>query len=68
MRMVGYGRVSTIQQSLDIKVEVLKGEGVENHRIFTDKTTGSNTDRAGLDSLRVKVESGDVIKLRGWAG
>ena len=64
MRMFGYGRVSTNQQSLDIQIEALKAEGAEDHRIFTDKATGSNTDRAGLDSLRVKVESGDVIIIK----
>ena len=64
MRMFGYGRVSTNQQSLDIQVAALKAVGVEDHRIFTDKATGSNTDRAGLDSLRVKVESGDVIIIK----
>lgn len=63
-RLFGYGRVSTNQQSLDIQVEALKAEGVEEHRIFTDKATGSNTGRSGLDSLRVKVESGDVIIIK----
>ena len=64
MRLFGYGRVSTNQQSLDIQIAALKDEGVEDHRIFTDKATGSNTDRLGLDSLRVKVESGDIIIIK----
>lgn len=63
-RLFGYGRVSTNQQCLDIQVAALKGAGVEEHRIFTDKATGSNTDRSGLDSLRVKVESGDIIIIK----
>ena len=63
-RLFGYGRVSTNQQSLDIQVAALKAEGAEEHRIFTDKATGSNTERSGLDSLRVKVESGDVIIIK----
>lgn len=57
MRLFGYGRVSTNQQSLDLQVAALEPEGVETHRIFTDKATGKNTDRAGLDALRMKVES-----------
>ena len=64
MRLFGYGRVSTNQQSLDIQIASLKAQGVEDHRIFTDKATGSNTDRSGLDSLRVKVESGDIIIVK----
>jgi DNA invertase Pin-like site-specific DNA recombinase len=64
MRLFGYGRVSTNQQSLDIQVAALESEGVEAHRIFTDKATGKNIDRAGLDELRMKVESGDVILIK----
>lgn len=64
MRLFGYGRVSTNQHSLDIQIEALKAEGVEESRIFTDKATGSNTDRAGLDTLRVKVETGDVVLIK----
>ena len=64
MRLFGYGRVSTSQQSLDIQIAALKAEGVEDHRIFTDKATGSNTDRSGLDAIRAKVEKGDVILIK----
>ncbi len=59
----GYARVSTSQQSLDLRVRALKDAGVAN-RIFTDKASGSSTDREGLDLLRMKVEEGDVILVR----
>jgi DNA invertase Pin-like site-specific DNA recombinase len=61
MRLFGYARVSTSQQSLAIQTKTLKKAGVKKSRIFTDKATGSNTDRGGLRLLRVKVEKGDVI-------
>ncbi len=48
MRLFGYARVSTSQQSLDIQISALKGEGVNPERIFTDKTSGKDTDREGL--------------------
>ena len=64
MRTFGYARVSTSQQSLDIQVKALLEAGVQEHRIFTDKATGSNTDRAGLDTLRMKVETGDTILVK----
>ncbi len=32
--------------------------------IFTDKASGSSTDREGLDLLRMKVEEGDVILVK----
>lgn len=63
MRIFGYARVSTSQQSLTLQIKALKEEGIEEGRIFTDKATGKNTDRAGLDMLRMKVERGDMIKV-----
>ncbi|WP_435892001.1 recombinase family protein, partial [Klebsiella pneumoniae] len=32
--------------------------------LFTDKASGSSTDREGLDLLRMKVEEGDVILVK----
>lgn len=64
MRLFGYARVSTSQQSLDIQIKALKDAGVKANRIFTDKASGSSTDRDGLDLLRVKVEEGDVILVK----
>lgn len=61
MRYFGYARVSTSQQSLDIQLKRLKQEGVENHRIFSDKATGNSTEREGLQLLMIKVEKGDTI-------
>ena len=61
MRLFGYARVSTSQQSLDIQIKLLKEEGIKASRIFTDKSTGSKLKRNGLDLLRVKVEEGDVV-------
>ena len=36
MRLFGYARVSTSQQSLDVQVNALKEAGVKANRIFTD--------------------------------
>lgn len=64
MRLFGYARVSTSQQSLDIQIRALKDAGVKANRIFTDKASGSSTDREGLDLLRMKLEEGDVILVK----
>ncbi|EHI4260427.1 recombinase family protein [Salmonella enterica] len=64
MRLFGYARVSTSQQSLDLQVRALKDAGVKANRIITDKASGSSTDREGLDLLRMKVEEGDVILVK----
>ncbi len=49
MRLFGYARVSTSQQSLDIQIKALKEAGVRANRIFTDKVSGSHTNRDGLN-------------------
>ncbi len=64
MRLFGYARVSTSQQSLDIQVKALKEAGVKASRIFTDKVSGSHVHRDGLSLLRVKIEEGDVILVK----
>lgn len=64
MRLFGYARVSTSQQSLDIQVKALKEAGVKESRIFTDIATGSNAERNGLATLRQKVEEHDVILVK----
>jgi len=64
MRLFGYARVSTSQQSLDIQINSLKEAGVKENRIFTDKASGSNMDRDGLHLLKVKVEESDVILVK----
>lgn len=64
MRLFGYARVSTSQQSLDAQMKALKAEGVLGNRIFTDKESGSHVDREGLQMLRLKVEEGDVILVK----
>ncbi|HGM5604130.1 recombinase family protein [Serratia ureilytica] len=64
MRLFGYARVSTSQQSLDIQIKSLKEAGVKANRIFTDKASGKSADRDGLDLLRLKVEDGDVILVK----
>jgi DNA invertase Pin-like site-specific DNA recombinase len=64
MRLFGYARVSTSQQSLDIQVNALKEAGVKANRLFTDKMTGTTANREGLNLLQVKVEEGDVILVK----
>nr|WP_306303825.1 recombinase family protein [Providencia rettgeri] len=64
MRLFGYARVSTSQQSLDIQTKALIEAGVAKHRLFTDKESGSHINREGLQLLKVKVEKGDIILVK----
>lgn len=63
MRLFGYARVSTSKQSLELQKQALKNAGVKESRIFFDKSTGSNVERSGLNSLLVKVEEGDTVLI-----
>jgi len=42
----------------------LKESGVKSHRLFTDKASGKDAERKGLQLLRVKVEPGDIILVK----
>jgi DNA invertase Pin-like site-specific DNA recombinase len=64
MRLFGYARVSTSQQSLDIQIHALKESGIRESRIFTDKASGDQKDREGLTLLKLKVEKGNVILVK----
>ena len=61
MAKLGYARVSTNQQKLDIQVTALKELGVRRDRIFKDKASGKNTDRPGLERLLSRAEEGDEV-------
>ena len=63
MRKFGYARVSTEQQCLETQFEILKENGVRDDRILWDKSTGSNSNRSGLEALKIKLESGDKILI-----
>ena len=64
MRLFGYARVSTSQQSLNSQVRALQAEGVKPHRIFTDQVSGRSLEQPSLNKLQLKVENGDVILVR----
>ena len=61
MAKLGYARVSTNQQKLDIQFDALKGQGIRKDRIFSDKASGKNTDRPGLEKLLNRAEDGDEV-------
>lgn len=57
--LIGYARVSTIDQNLDLQQDALKKAGCG--RIFTDKASGIKTDRQGLDDAINFAREGDTI-------
>lgn len=61
MALLGYARVSTDQQSLDLQIKRLLEAGVREDRIFSDKRSGKNDDRKGLTALKMRAEREDEV-------
>ena len=57
--IVGYARVSTTDQSLDVQMDELMAHGCD--RIFQDQATGTSRARAGLVEMMQFVRDGDTI-------
>ena len=56
---VGYARVSTKDQNLDMQIDELKKDGCE--RVYTDKVTGAKSSRPGLDKCLKSLKEGDTL-------
>jgi DNA invertase Pin-like site-specific DNA recombinase len=63
MAKLGYVRVSTSQQSLTTQIQRLINEGVREDRIYSDKASGKNDDREGLQRLMHRAEKDDLILI-----
>ena len=57
--IIGYARVSTEDQNLDLQVDAMKEAGCD--RIYDDKISGSKTERNGLDKALNSVREGDTL-------
>ena len=62
MVLIGYARVSTEDQALDLQLEALRQAGCE--RVFTDKASAARPQRPGLSEARSHVREGDVLVVR----
>ena len=58
---VGYARVSTVDQNLDLQIDALKENGCE--QIFQDKISGAADKRKGLEEALQYVRSGDTLMV-----
>lgn len=56
---VGYARVSTADQSLDLQIDALKQAGCE--KVFHDIASGARTARPGLQDALAYVRRGDLL-------
>lgn len=56
---IGYARVSSVDQNLDLQMDALQEYGCE--KIFNDKVSGVKDKRKGLDEALQYVRTGDSI-------
>ncbi|NQT62619.1 MAG: recombinase family protein [Candidatus Marinimicrobia bacterium] len=56
---IGYARVSTQDQNLDLQNDALKSAGCD--KIYTDKMSGAKTDRPGLEEILGFIRKGDTL-------
>ena len=61
MAIVGYARVSTVGQSLDVQLSKLQAYGCDP--IFSDKHTGTTADRPSLKECRNYLRKGDSLVI-----
>ncbi len=61
MAIVGYARVSSIGQSLEVQIEKLKSNHCE--KIYQEKKSGTNANRAELKKCLDYVREGDVLVI-----
>jgi len=56
---IGYARVSSFDQNLDLQNDALEKAGCE--RVIVDKASGKDTKRPGLNTIKEILRSGDTL-------
>lgn len=59
LMLIGYARISTGEQRLDLQLDALKRAGCQ--RVFEDQASGGRTTRPGLDAARSHLRTGDTL-------
>ena len=62
---IGYARVSTEEQNLDLQIDYLKSKGVDEKVIFIDKCSGTVPieERKGFNEMMTKLRAEDEIHV-----
>ncbi|MGQ1796998.1 recombinase family protein [Kocuria oceani] len=59
--LIGYARVSTTAQSLDLQLATLTEYGIHPGLMFSDKLSGKNVQRPGLSAALEACKAGDTL-------
>lgn len=60
-KLVGYARVSTNDQDVQLQLNALESAGCAKDNIFIDHISGMRTERPGLEKCIIKLEAGDTL-------
>jgi len=60
-KLIGYARVSTEEQSLDMQIKALERAGVDRADIFVEKVSGAASKRYKLDEALADLRPGDTF-------
>lgn len=60
-KMVGYARVSTNEQNIDMQVDALMKAGCDKQHMFVEKISGVKKSRPQLDACLESLQAGDVL-------
>jgi len=58
---IGYARVSTHDQEIQLQLDALKKAGCLEKNVFTDHASGSKTKRPGLETCLNTIQPGDTL-------
>lgn len=58
---IGYARVSTDDQNLELQLDVLQGAGISDDRIYSDTASGKDSERKQLLTCLKALREGDSL-------
>ncbi len=62
-KQVGYARVSSQAQDLQLQIDALRKAGCAEEHIFIDKVSGARTERPGLNACLNALQPGDTLTV-----